>query len=138
MPKRLDLTGQQFADLTALRLFGRQGRYVVWSRRCVCGRVVTARVEALRSGNKKSCGCRQKRAVRAFNAGKAKYHELLGEQLTANQIAILANVPIQAVYYRLAHEFPIADLFSSSGATFSSAAKARWERRRESVTRGEP
>ena len=59
MGKPLDLTGQVFGRLTAIKVDtehqGGQGRY--WLCRCECGNTITAACRDLRSGNTKSCGC---------------------------------------------------------------------------------
>ena len=59
MGKPLDLTGQVFGMLTAIKVDterkGKQGRY--WICHCECGNTITASCKDLRSGNTKSCGC---------------------------------------------------------------------------------
>ena len=58
--RRLDLTGQRFGRLTAIRPTDERQRVsVVWECRCDCdpNKPVFVSSEHLRSGNKKSCGC---------------------------------------------------------------------------------
>lgn len=61
MRKSLNLTGKVFNYLTALEpTSDREKESVVWECRCVCGKMVHASVVRLTSGNKKSCGCKNK------------------------------------------------------------------------------
>lgn len=61
--KRIDLTGKQFGNLTALRLLdkcyispsGKKSRQ--WLCRCSCGKEVIVLQSSLTSGNTRSCGC---------------------------------------------------------------------------------
>lgn len=67
MPKRVDLTGQRFGKLVAVRAHVRQGIgrvYYMWECICDCGGVITTRVATLRNGSAKSCGCLQREAGR--------------------------------------------------------------------------
>lgn len=58
MAGRLDITGQVFGRLTAVRPtdIGKSGR-VVWEFRCACGGVKYALVGSVTSGHTQSCGC---------------------------------------------------------------------------------
>lgn len=53
----LDLTGQRFGMLEVLTESDRRGRDRMWLCKCDCGQETLAPTSALRSGNKKSCGC---------------------------------------------------------------------------------
>jgi ribosomal protein L13 len=54
----IDLTGQRFGRLTALRATDeRRGGQVVWHCRCDCGREVGVITCSLRGGHTRSCGC---------------------------------------------------------------------------------
>ena len=55
--KRLDLTGQRFGHLTALRLSDRRTTPRLWTCRCDCGTVLDVWANNLCSGNSQSCGC---------------------------------------------------------------------------------
>lgn len=61
MSRQLDLKGQPFGRLTALRLVGikitPKGKQTVWLCVCSCGETKTFTVGQLRSGNAQSCGC---------------------------------------------------------------------------------
>lgn len=66
----MDLSGQKFEDLTVVRKSEKQtGKETQWLCRCACGRETTASTYELRSGHKKSCGCRKSRP---------KAHDLTG------------------------------------------------------------
>lgn len=57
----VDISGQRFGRLTALRIAGRMpsGR-VIWLCRCDCGGELTTRSDVLRRGVARSCGCLKK------------------------------------------------------------------------------
>ena len=58
MPSAIDLTGQRFGRLTAVRPAAlRQSRHVVWECLCSCGQISKVRTGDLRCGKSKSCGC---------------------------------------------------------------------------------
>jgi hypothetical protein len=59
LPKKAkDLTGQRYGKLLVIALDERWIRgEVTWICRCDCGKTTIATTAALRSGNKKSCGC---------------------------------------------------------------------------------
>jgi hypothetical protein len=60
MPKRIEITGQKFNMLTAEEYVGRddEGR-ALWRFRCDCGNEIVEVGSKVKSGRKKSCGCRQ-------------------------------------------------------------------------------
>lgn len=63
-----DIAGQRFGKLTALRrLDRRRGSSYLWLCRCDCGREIETTVNALRSGNTRSCGCGRVEAVQRTN-----------------------------------------------------------------------
>ena len=54
----IDLTGQRFGKLVALRpTEERKNGFVMWECKCDCGNTVLARSSTLKSGRKTSCGC---------------------------------------------------------------------------------
>lgn len=58
--KALDLTGQTFGRLTAVRRVGTdKHRYALWLCACECGNETVARGRHLRVGDTRSCGCLQ-------------------------------------------------------------------------------
>ena len=58
MGKALDLTGQKFGKLTAIKIVDTDKNYnKIWECQCDCGNTCTALAKELKSGHKKSCGC---------------------------------------------------------------------------------
>lgn len=58
MTDTLNMIGASFGRLTVLSsTSARSAGSVVWACRCECGSLTTAKTKALRSGDKKSCGC---------------------------------------------------------------------------------
>jgi hypothetical protein len=54
----IDLTGQVFGKLTALRRVGmNKCRETLWLCKCSCGKEATVTIQRLRDGTTKSCGC---------------------------------------------------------------------------------
>lgn len=54
---KLDLTGQRFGKLVAIKEAGKLNGYVTWLCKCDCGNEKAMRTNALRSGATRSCGC---------------------------------------------------------------------------------
>lgn len=74
MPKPMDLSGNRFGYLTAVRLSENRIRnHRLWVCECDCGNVVEVRVADLVNGNTKSCGCYQKEMAR-YAKTKHGYH----------------------------------------------------------------
>ena len=70
--KPIDLTGQRFGRLVALKNLGRKSaasRAHRWECVCACGVTTVTTSDALRSGETKSCGCLQRE--RASQMGRA-------------------------------------------------------------------
>ena len=60
--KAVDLTGQRFGKLTAIKPTGeRRFKGVVWECKCDCGNTTYVKAGTLRSGNSTSCGCKRAR-----------------------------------------------------------------------------
>lgn len=82
MTTSIDLTGQRFGRLTAVRITGKdRNRVNLWLCHCDCGNESTVRASYLRFGTTKSCGCLQREAASA--AGKAKEvhgHDRIGKR----------------------------------------------------------
>lgn len=58
MGQRIDLTGKKFGRLTFIEYAGNNRRNrALWKCVCDCGNVTVARADALKSGDKQSCGC---------------------------------------------------------------------------------
>lgn len=58
MSRKIDISGQKFGRLTAVRDIGKD-RFgqLIWICNCECGKQVDVRGSNLRKGNAKSCGC---------------------------------------------------------------------------------
>ena len=60
MPRRLDLTGNEYSYLTVIRRAKGNSRYLTWECRCRCGSTVYADSRQLKLGTIASCeGCRE-------------------------------------------------------------------------------
>jgi len=58
MARMIDLTGQHFGQLTAIKPTDeRRNRTVIWECKCDCGNTTFVKSSALRSGGITSCGC---------------------------------------------------------------------------------
>lgn len=57
MTVAIDVCGDRYGRLIALRRTANQGRRTVWLFRCDCGNEVALRLELVRGGTTKSCGC---------------------------------------------------------------------------------
>lgn len=53
----VDVTGQKYGRLTALKCLGRQNKRTYWLFKCECGKEHKARLDAVKQGKIKSCGC---------------------------------------------------------------------------------
>ena len=110
MPNLLDLTGKQFNDLTVITRSKRnpdKGGNVFWDCKCVCGKIITIRSPSLRTGNTKSCGCKQYTDRSMLFGSKSGVWtgcgELSGDQWNhivrqANQRKFLLGVDIQFLW----------------------------------------
>ena len=75
MGRKIDLTGQRFGRLVAIRENGERtsAKEVFWECKCDCGEISVVSRSHLRSGNTKSCGCLNKEL--AYKRMKTKsYH----------------------------------------------------------------
>ena len=80
MPKPIDITGQQFGRLTAIRSF-KKNNQLLWVCRCSCGNEIFYPAGRLRWGDIKSCGCL--RTERIIQIGrKNKTHGLSKTRLS--------------------------------------------------------
>lgn len=61
MPKRFDLTGQIFGELTAIKLADDLHGFksLPWECECSCGKTAYVPTGSLRAGMYKSCGCKR-------------------------------------------------------------------------------
>ena len=72
MPKKLDLTGNQYGHLTVLRRVEGDSRYLTWECRCDCGSIVRVDSRRLRCGAATSCGCVPTQNTEKRSGRKAK------------------------------------------------------------------
>ena len=69
MPKLIDITGQKFNSLLVLERAKNNGKKVTWKCMCDCGNEVIVQGDILKSGAKKSCGCKRSKDLlgKTFN-----------------------------------------------------------------------
>lgn len=68
MGKPLDLTGQRFGKLVALRrLDEKKGKLFYWECQCDCGNLCKVPGTYLKNGNTKSCGCSKYDGLKKYN-----------------------------------------------------------------------
>ena len=60
MSAAIDIGGQRYGRLTAIRFSGMRGGNRLWLFRCDCGKEIETRASAARIGKVKSCGCLQR------------------------------------------------------------------------------
>lgn len=84
MAEKLDLRGQRFGRLTVIREAENIGVYTAWECRCDCGKTIICKTHALRSGQRKSCGCLQTEARKnnwsCKNTSKFTDEEIIGKR----------------------------------------------------------
>lgn len=56
-PRFVDITGQTFGYLTAIKQVGIKNNLVIWECKCICGKIKNVPGAYLRNGSVKSCGC---------------------------------------------------------------------------------
>jgi hypothetical protein len=90
----IDLTGQRFGRLVALRAKGRQGsaRPRSWVCRCDCGNETVVPTGTLRSGSTRSCGCLNKERIGALQRTRARRFDLFGVQLSVLELAEMCGL----------------------------------------------
>lgn len=71
--RAVDITGQTFQYLTAVKPVGSGKGGVVWECLCKCGKTINTTAKNLRSGNTKSCGCLNSERVIARNKAGATH-----------------------------------------------------------------
>ena len=59
MPRRLDVSGQKYGMLTAVKFSHTRNRDSVWICRCDCGTEKLILLKSLRNGDSVSCGCKR-------------------------------------------------------------------------------
>lgn len=66
MPQIIDLVGQTFNALTAVKLIGRRNKHTVYLCKCKCGKETEVLSNNLRRGHTKSCGCESEKNKAKF------------------------------------------------------------------------
>lgn len=76
---RLDLTGQVFGKLTAIRPCPEKNNYgnMIWEFRCECGQIVYRDTSHIKRSKCPSCGCAAKDSVISANTRHGHYHTRL-------------------------------------------------------------
>lgn len=86
MGKPLELTGQKFNRLTAIKPTDKRARsQIVWEWICDCGNIHYAGATSVRTGNTKSCGCLNLEKIRERNMANRTSMELKYGLLTPKQ-----------------------------------------------------
>jgi len=76
MPGRVDIAGQRFGRLVAIRDIGTKYRRRLWLCQCDCGKTTEVIAGVLRIGKTKSCGCLNLEPTRILPPGIAAFNEL--------------------------------------------------------------
>ena len=84
LKQAIDITGQKFNRLTALRIIGKKKntKTNLWECQCDCGNITTATVSQLKYGEKKSCGCINKEKIKQIG-------QLNAQDLTNQKFGLL-------------------------------------------------
>lgn len=72
MPKKLDLKGKKYGNLTVLGQIKSDSKYQTWECRCDCGNIVRVDSRHLRSGAVTSCGCVKNESTKKHVGRKAE------------------------------------------------------------------
>ncbi len=83
----IDLTGQQFGELTVIKESNKEGKNLLWECQCSCGNTSFVRGMDLRHSRIKSCGC--KRSEIQSEQGKKHADNILSEMVEGTNLAIL-------------------------------------------------
>lgn len=86
MGKKIDLTGQKFGRLTAIKIVPNKRKDTYWLCKCDCGNTKEVDTYRLRSGHTRSCGCleqenREKRKQLDGYIGKQYAHLLILKEI---------------------------------------------------------
>ena len=68
--KRLDITGQTFGRLTAIRFVERKQRRCLWEFECACGVRKVIGASDVKRGNTNSCGCSRRKDITGQTFGR--------------------------------------------------------------------
>ena len=70
--KALDLEGQKFGRLTAIKKVGNSNGHITWLCECECGKKTIVQATMLKKGRTRSCGCLWVEAISDFNHSERK------------------------------------------------------------------
>lgn len=88
---QVDIAGQRFGKLIAIRKHGKKRRQITWLCRCDCGRETIVLGGQLRYGQSRSCGCLHiEAAAKTGSKSKGKY-KVTPEWLKAKKVIRSAN-----------------------------------------------
>ena len=116
MPRKIDITGKKFGQLTALHaLYSNQNRQMLWAFKCSCGNRVRKEAReataAVRKGRNISCGCHTK--VLHHKANGRRWVKLsTGESMPVEDYAAVRNYSVSGMHSRLLDgKENVADVF---------------------------
>jgi hypothetical protein len=100
----VDLTGQVFGKLTAVRVGNRVGPagLIGWVCRCECGKEPTISVASLRNGNTTSCGCVNTARLVDLRKSRARRVLVFGLEMSVVDLAGLCKLNRSTVHKALA------------------------------------
>lgn len=83
--KRIDITGQQFGELTVIKLSDIRGKNntLLWECKCSCGNTVYLQGYSLIHGHYKSCGCKHDIKRDTGRDQHIKHDQVDGTRVTA-------------------------------------------------------
>lgn len=112
--KPIDLTGQRFGKLTALRRNGTDpGQCAMWECRCDCGGTRMVSSNRLRTGRVKSCGC-MRRPSPPHPVMTITWH---GETRTISDWASITQISAKLIHSRLVAGWPTDEIFGDGRKT---------------------
>ena len=82
MPSALNLAGQRFGRLTALRRADNHKNQTRWLCRCECGVELSVLTCSLRTGNTQSCGCLQRERSRKHGCWRHPLFKIWGAMMS--------------------------------------------------------
>ena len=83
MSKKIDITGEKFGKLTAIKFFKRENNKTYWLFKCDCGKECFLNIHSVRTNQTRSCGC-LKHSERPGAKGRVsptKTHNMTGKRL---------------------------------------------------------
>ena len=111
----LDITGERYGKLVAVKSLGKRGGHVYWWRCvCDCGNYVEAQVSQLRYQSPRSCGCGRSETLKA-NGYLSKDAVLINYNGKTQTLAAWArefNLSYDMVKKRYQRGWPPEDLFA--------------------------